>query len=55
MLEHCEHVYKDMGVPICPKCGRDTHETDWTKENKLKKKWLKDNPLAYKEVGWWSI
>lgn len=52
---YCEHVYKNIGYSICPKCGRDTHETDWIKENKLKRKWLKDNPLAWKEVGWWSI
>ncbi len=51
----CEHVYKNMGVNPCPKCGRETHEIDWTKENKIMKKWLKDNPDAWKEVGWWSI
>ena len=52
---YCDHVYKNMGSQICPKCGGDTHETDWPKQLKLRKQWLKDNPLAYKEVGWWSI
>jgi hypothetical protein len=44
-----------MNANPCPKCGRDTHETDWKLENKRRKKWLKDNPNAWKEVGWWSI
>ena len=35
MLEYCEHVYKDMGQDSCPKCGRDTHETDWAKQAQL--------------------
>ena len=53
--ENCEHIYKNMNQNPCPKCGGDTHETNWQEQNKLYKKWLKDNPLAYKEVGWWSI
>ena len=52
---YCEHVYKEMGSDICPKCGGDTHRIDWKKENLLHKKWLRDNPDAWKSVGWWSI
>jgi hypothetical protein len=55
MTDKCYHIYQNTGYEVCPKCGRDTHETDWSKQLKLRKKWLKDNPLAYKEVGWWSI
>ena len=50
----CEHVYKNMGVPICPKCGKDTHETDWAFQNNLHKEWKAANPDA-KYQGWWSI
>jgi len=52
---YCEHVYKNMGVAICPLCGRDTREIDWNKTNKENKQWLKDNPEAWRSVGWWSI
>lgn len=51
----CEHIYKNIGVEVCPKCGRDTHEINWQEQKTLKKQWLKDNPLAWKNVGWWSI
>lgn len=52
---NCQHVYKNMGSYLCPLCKKPTHEIDWKKENRLRKQWLKDNPYAYKEVGWWSI
>mgnify|MGYP003336776743 CR=1 FL=1 len=55
LFEKCEHIYKTMGIKLCPKCNRETHEVDWEKQNLLNKQWLKDNPLAYKQVGWWSI
>lgn len=54
-FEHCQHVYRNVGQNPCQYCGGDSHETDWKKENKLRQQWLKENPLAYKEVGWWSI
>jgi hypothetical protein len=44
-----------MSQNPCPKCGGNTHEINWKEQHKLNKQWLKDNPLAYKEVGWWSI
>jgi len=51
--KHCRHVYEHIGEPICPYCGRDTHETDWAKEHKLMKQWHADGKAAY--GGWWSI
>ena len=51
----CEHVYKPMGQKICPLCGGHTHEIDWAGQAALHKKWLKENPDAWKSVGWWSI
>lgn len=49
----CEHVYKIMGVPVCPMCGDDTHEVDWKEQNRLHKKWHDDGKAVY--GGWWSI
>ena len=54
-IEFCEHVYKSMGASICPLCGKDTHEINWAEQHELQKQWLKDNPDAWKTVGWWSI
>ena len=53
MTEYCEHVYKDMGQDLCPKCGRDTHETDWKYQAQLMKQWHADGKAVY--GGWWSI
>ena len=53
LSEYCEHVYKDMGANPCPKCGKETHETDWAKEAKLMKQWHADGKAVY--GGWWSI
>jgi hypothetical protein len=27
-LKKCKHVYEYVNAPICPYCGRDTHEPD---------------------------
>ena len=54
-MNTCEHVYKLMGVNPCPICGKPTHEINWRQENKERKDWLKKNPDAWREVGWWSI
>ena len=51
----CRHVYEYVNAPICPDCGKDTHEPNWEQINKANKKWLKDNPDAWKQIGWWSI
>lgn len=50
----CEHVYKDLGPGLCPKCGADAHGIDWKKQNELREQWLKDNPYA-EYGGWMSI
>ena len=52
---NCIHVYEDVGVELCPHCGRDTHRVDWDKHNKQNKEWLRKNPDAWRQVGWWSI
>ena len=51
----CIHVYQTIGAEVCPHCGRDTHEPDFKKQNKINREWLKRNPDAWREVGWWSI
>ena len=50
----CDHVYMTIGSPICPKCGKETHDIDWKKQEVLKKQWKTDNPNAEYE-GWMSI
>jgi hypothetical protein len=54
MTTICEHVYKSMGVTLCPKCGFDTHDINWDKQNKLMSQWRIDNPNA-EYAGWMSI
>ena len=54
-LKKCKHIYEYVNAKICPFCGRDTHEPDWQKINAENQQWLKDNPEAWRSVGWWSI
>ena len=49
----CEHIYKDVGAPTCPKCGRDTHEIDWAEQTRLHKEWIANGKAKF--GGWWSI
>ena len=49
----CEHVYSYVGAEICPKCGRDTHEPDWSSITKAHKEFVAANP-GFKYT-WWSI
>lgn len=51
----CRHIYEYVNSEICPYCGRDTHEPDFKAINKQNRQWLKDNPEAWRNVGWWSI
>ena len=51
----CRHVYEYVNAQVCPDCGRDTHEPNFEKQNKINKDWLRKNPNAWREVGWWSI
>jgi hypothetical protein len=53
MSEYCEHIYKNMGQDICPKCERYTHETNWLYQSQLHKQWHADGKATY--GGWWSI
>jgi hypothetical protein len=59
----CHHIYEDIGLEICPDCGRYTHETDRELQLKLFKEYYEsDAPKAYicpieggTIRGWWSI
>jgi hypothetical protein len=51
----CRHVYEYVNAKICPDCDRHTHEPNWEEMNKQNRQWLKDNPEAWRNVGWWSI
>lgn len=51
----CRHIYEYVNSESCPHCGRDTHEPDFESINKQNRQWLKDNPEAWRSVGWWSI
>lgn len=54
-MMQCIHIYKNIGSEICPFCDKNTHEINWQLQNKLQKDWLKKNPDAWKNTGWWSI
>lgn len=59
----CRHIYENVGSPICPDCGRDTHEIDDAEQHRLFKEFYQsDEPKKYlceKDGGtirgWWSI
>jgi len=51
----CRHIYEYVNAEVCPDCGRYTHEPDWKAISYYNKQWLKDNPDAWRNVGWWSI
>lgn len=53
MTEYCEHVYKNMNANPCPKCGKETHETDWKLVAEQHKEWIASGKAVY--GGWWSI
>lgn len=55
METKCVHVYQNVGSDPCQHCGNPSHEINWEQQNKFHKQWLKDNPDAWKTVGWWSI
>jgi hypothetical protein len=50
---HCEHVYKNMGKDLCPKCGGYTHEANWKQQYKLHKEWIDSGKTTVQ--GWFSI
>jgi len=49
----CEHVYKDVGADICPKCGKYTHRTNWKEQHLLHEDWISSGKATTQ--GWWSI
>lgn len=51
----CEHVYKNLGIGLCPKCGLDTHSTDWVKQNQLMREYKEKVGYFYNTNQWWSI
>ena len=55
VLEFCEHVYKSMATNPCPKCGGDTHETDWEQIAKQRREHREKHGLFYNVREWWSI
>jgi hypothetical protein len=50
----CDHILKAFNIPICPLCGKATHDPDWNTLNKAAEQWRLDNPDA-KYEGWMSI
>jgi hypothetical protein len=52
-LVHCEHVYKHVGAILCPHCGYNTHETDWSIQHELHREWIASGKAKF--GGWWSI
>lgn len=52
-MTYCKHVYEESEYEICPRCGKDTHKTDWALQAKLHKEWI-DSGKATAQ-GWWSI
>lgn len=61
--KYCRHVYEYVNQPICPDCGKDTHEPNHELHHQLFKKYYDEgNHLSYKCPieggtirGWWSI
>jgi hypothetical protein len=49
----CEHIYKIIGMFICPKCQQFTHEIDWQKLHEQHKEWIASGKAVAQ--GWWSI
>ena len=62
-LKKCRHVYEYVNQPICPDCGRDTHEPNWEAHQKMiRHHYESGEHLKYIDpisggtiLGWWSI
>ena len=54
-MEKCGHIYKNIGVEICPDCGRYTHEVDWDLLIKQRRSHREEHGLFYTTNEWWSI
>jgi RNA polymerase subunit RPABC4/transcription elongation factor Spt4 len=61
--KYCRHVYELVRAPICPECGKDTHETDWKVVAEQRRQWIADgkaDAVICPDCGgtirnWWSI
>lgn len=53
IMTYCKHVYKNVGVDICPDCNKPTHEIDWKLLAEQHREWI-DSGKATPQ-GWWSI
>jgi hypothetical protein len=58
----CIHIYQDVGAEVCPRCGRDTHEVDWSISAKILRSHYAEGrdrdyicPQGGTIRGWWSI
>jgi hypothetical protein len=55
-MTHCIHVYELVGSPICPHCGKATHENDWEQQLNLRREYTKKVGIFYQApLTWWSI
>lgn len=62
-FKKCKHIYEYVNAPICPYCGRDTHEPDWEASQKIiRDHYESGENLKYIDpisggtiLGWWSI
>ena len=54
-LKYCPHVYFSMRTNPCPRCGGDTHETDWALIAKQRREHREEHGLFYNVKEWWSI
>ena len=62
-LINCRHVYEDVGIPVCPYCGRDAHTIDWAEQSRLHREWIAQGKAEWSICpveggtlrGWWSI
>lgn len=53
---YCIHVYELVGSPLCPHCGRNTHETDWEQELGYRRAHVEKMGLFHQATPvWWSI
>lgn len=52
-MPYCQHVYEEMNQDICPKCGGNTHKTNWEEQYRLHKEWISSGNAITQ--GWWSI
>ena len=55
MTTFCDHVYKNIGYDICPTCGKDTHEVDWSRAIEERRAHREKYGWFHNVGVWWSI